>query len=98
MGYQVGNQCFFSQSEATNFKLSKVVPVISPNGSLLSLSYDSDGDWLSPSGQTISLSFPDCTPAANFYAGLTVGFSVLAVLAVAFGVRVFKNLLLRVRL
>lgn len=70
MGYRIGLQCFSTIEQATDYSVSLIVPVISPEGKLYS-PYKSGGKWYLE-GNEIYLSFPQCSVKEQFNQGATL--------------------------
>lgn len=82
MGYQVGGQCFGSVQEASNYKMSQVLPTITADGSLKTPTYQNN-QW-HYSGQQVTLTFPECDLQAQFIDGVKVGLILVVLMLIAY--------------
>lgn len=80
MGYMSHGRCFQTKAEATDYKMSFVVP-----SSLIYPIKKNDG-WYYLSTK-IEINHPACNPIAEFKAGQQIGMSIVILFAIAF---VFK--------
>lgn len=64
MGYRVGNRCFFTEQEATDYKMSMVVPTITSDGSLKTPVRKADGWYY---GTTATVTKPRPYPYTGNY-------------------------------
>ncbi len=84
-GYLAGGQCFGSVQEASDYKMSQVVPAITADGSLKTPVYQ-NGKWYYGS-QEVKLTFTPCDPAAYVKDGALVASVAISVAAFAFVIR-----------
>ena len=84
-GYLAGGQCFGSVQEASDYKMSQVVPAVTADGSLKTPVYQ-NGKWYYGS-QEVKLTFPPCDPAAYVTDGALVASVAISVAAFAFVIR-----------
>lgn len=84
-GYLVGNQCFNTEAEATNYKMSIVSPVITSDGYLMTPVYS--GKYWVFEGERVSLTFPDCNNQDYFNEGVKVASIILVAMVVAYLIR-----------
>ena len=78
MGYQVGNICYATKTEAENAYYSNVVPVITQGGQLMQPIYN--GTVWQLAGNTISSGLPECDPLQNMKDGSLIGWGVFSIL------------------
>lgn len=83
--YRVGNECFLTKETATDYQMSKVVPTITADGNLYYPVKRAD-TWYYQ-GQQVELSFGECNPETDFYAGVQISGIFVGMFALAF---VFK--------
>lgn len=81
-GYRVGGQCFATSEEASDYKLSMVVPTITGDGSLKMPVRKNDG-WYYGS-QKIQLTHPQCNPLEAFQDGMLVGGLILLLFIISY--------------
>lgn len=95
-GYRVGGQCFATSEEASNYKLSMVVPTITADGSLKIPVYKNK-QWYYGS-QQIQLTFPECNQYDTFKEGVQFGVMILILFILAFGfkqvIKMFNHILI----
>lgn len=91
-GYQVGSQCFTSKTQATDFVMSQVVPVIKSDGTFINPIYKSS-HW-EIGNNKVEMQFPECKPLEQFEDGLILGIEIVALMFIAFiiktAIRLFK--------
>ncbi|MFD1243562.1 hypothetical protein [Paralysiella testudinis] len=90
MGYQVGGQCFGTVHEASNYKMSQVLPTITADGGLKTPVYHG-GQWYYAE-QPINLSFPECNLEAEFKDGVLVAIPLVALMLIAYLFRLITRL------
>lgn len=81
MGYQVGGQCFATLEEASNYKMSQVLPSILSDGSLKTPVYHNN-QWFFD-GHKVVLTFPSCDLLDWFQDGVLVGLLLVSLLLIA---------------
>lgn len=104
-GVRLGNQCYASSQQASDAYYSAVTPSITPGPTTYVAEYvKSSGAWLlrltqvqTGGGQSSvttaapALALPPCDPLENFKDGMTVGWGVVAAMAVAWAVSVVRR-------
>lgn len=89
-GYRVGGQCFATLEEASDYKLSMVVPTITADGSLKTVVYQNK-NWYYGS-QKIQLTFPECDQNQPFKEGVQFGAIILTLFVIAYVFRQVKKI------
>ena len=90
-GYRVGGQCFATSEEASNYKISMVVPTITADGALKTPVYQ-NGNWYYGT-QKIQLTFPNCNPNESFLDGLQIGSIFIGMYLLLFGIKTVIKML-----
>lgn len=101
MGSYYGYQCHVDIEDAELRAYGSVQPIITTGGDLVSVQYRL-GSWSVVTVrdgaevgilQAPSLTFPECNPVESALDGITLGFLVLAVWAVAWGFNITRRVL-----
>ena len=79
MGYLVGRICHQTQEQAQNATMSQVVPSIDANGKLNAPHYNGT-DWTF-NGQSVKLTFPQCTYGEYADLGLMMGETMVSAMS-----------------
>jgi len=85
MGYQVGNNCYATRQDAENVYFSLVPPRIGEDGKLIQLQASKLG-WIL-NGQVVKAELPECNPIDSMRDGSYIGWSVVAIMAAVWGMR-----------
>lgn len=88
MGYQVGLTCYATKAEAENAYFSMVPPSVQ-NGELHQLQWTPVG-WQFK-GQIVQAYLPECSVIESFKDGQLIGWSVFAILAAVWSVRLIRE-------
>lgn len=88
MSYRVGFHCFSTTEEATDYKMSQVVPTYTQDGQLV-YPVKRGNDWFY-GGQKIQLSHGQCNPTKEFSDGVQVGLMFLGLFVMVYLVKVAK--------
>lgn len=91
MGYRVGGQCFATSEEASDHKMSMVVPTITADGSLKMPIRKTDG-WYYGSSK-IQLTHPECNQTEALKDGVQVGILIASLFAVVAIVKAIKSII-----
>lgn len=91
MNYQVGTICYSNRTEAENAYYSQVIPTITANGKLHQLTKTQNG-W-QYNGQTLTAPLPECSIAQNFADGNLIGWGLLSILIVIWGIKRLQYIL-----
>ena len=85
MGYQVGNNCYATRQDAENVYFSLVPPKIGDDGKLYQLNFTKFG-W-KYGEQILKAELPECNPIDSMKDGSYIGWSVVAIMAAVWGIR-----------
>ena len=85
MGCQVGNNCYATRQDAENVYFSLVPPKIGDDGKLYQLNFTKYG-W-KYGEQILKAELPECNPIDSMKDGSYIGWSVVAIMAAVWGIR-----------
>lgn len=89
MGYQIGNVCYATISDAENAYYSQVIPHIGADGKIYQMEHTQTG-WRFE-GLTVRAELPECDPSQNFKDGLEIGWGLFGIAAVIWIVQIVKR-------
>ena len=95
MGYQVGRVCHFTQNEAVNDVMTRVVPTIDKDGVLHHPVFN--GTTWQYNGQEVKLTFPECDPLEYQQLGKEIGMLCVYVVIAVFIVNLIYKFILSIR-
>lgn len=100
MGYRVGGQCFATSEEASDYKMSLIVPTITQDGGLKMPVRRDDGWYFPVVGVNYQATFikvemthPHCDETAYLKDGVMVGVIITTLFAVVHSVKMIINLI-----
>lgn len=100
MGYRVGGQCFAKMEEASDYKMSLVVPAITQDGTLKVPVRKDDGWYFPVMGVNyqahfvkVELTHPYCDETEYFKEGVMVGALILFLFAFVHSIKMILEML-----
>lgn len=85
MGFRVGINCFDTRLQADDYLLSALPPTITAEGKIIRAERQKNGWTLE--GQTVKLSYPECSAVEQVKDGASVGAAFLLLLASIYAFR-----------
>ncbi|HHK5579007.1 TPA: hypothetical protein ACQUHZ_001923 [Neisseria cinerea] len=91
MGYRVGINCFDTRLQADDYLLSSLPPTVTQDGKIIRP--ERVGDKWILNGNSLTLSYPECSNFEQIKQGSYVGSTVLILFVVIYGFRLIINFL-----
>lgn len=91
MGYRVGINCFDTRLQADDYLLSSLTPTVTQDGKIIRP--ERVGDKWILNGNSLKLSYPECSNFEQIKQGSYVGSTVLILFVVIYGFRLIINFL-----